>query len=274
MTQITCVQMAPVLLDLASNRMRTVDAISKAVGAGADVVVLPELVTSGYMFEMDDNLRSVAIKRDDGLFFDWAEAVGTNSIVIGGFCELGDDGLIYNSAAVVDASGVLAVYRKVHLWDREDGFFAAGSDKPPVIDTRHGQLGVLICYDLSFPEMARSLALRGADIIAVPTNWPLTPRPEGERAAEVTTAMSTARLNRLYVACCDRSGAERSQQWTEGSTIIDPEGWILADAQDGSATTKIETHKAEDKRRTTQADAFADRRPEMYDDLTRPDLMP
>ena len=149
----------------------------------ADIIVLPELVTSGYMFESVQEAASVAITATDPLFAEWAAAAARGgAVVIAGFCERGDDGRIYNSAVVVDGSGVTGVYRKVHLWDREKLWFEPGPAPPTVFDTSAGRIGVLVCYDLEFPEMARSLALAGAELIAVPTNWPLVHRP-GRRAA-------------------------------------------------------------------------------------------
>ena len=90
--------------------------------------------------------------------------------------------VIYNSAAVVDSSGVRAVYRKTHLWDRERLIFTPGAELPPVVETAHGRIGVLICYDLEFPELPRSLALRGADLICAPVNWPLIDPPPAASA--------------------------------------------------------------------------------------------
>ena len=77
--------------------------------------------------------------------------------MVGGFCELGEDGRLYNSAAVVDATGVLGVYRKIHLWDREKLFFGPGHAAAPVVATRVGRIGVAVCYDLFFPELAAVL---------------------------------------------------------------------------------------------------------------------
>ena len=93
-------------------------------------------------------------------------------MVVGGFCELGEGGRLFNSAAVVDRSGVLAVYRKLHLWNDESSWFTPGSEPAPVVDTVHGRIGVGVCYDIEFPELTRGLALAGADLVALPTNWP------------------------------------------------------------------------------------------------------
>jgi predicted amidohydrolase len=270
MTVIVCQQLAPRIADLQVNRERSVRAVAEAVDAGADVVVLPELVTSGYVFDSADEAAAVAITPRHAVFAEWAaEASRGPSIVVGGFCEQGDDGLLYNSAAVVDGSGVLGVYRKTHLWDREKLFFQPGAEAPRVFDTPAGRIGVLVCYDLEFPELTRVLALAGAELLVVPTNWPLVDRPAGERPPEVQIGMAAARVNRVFIACCDRTGTERGQQWTAGTTLIDESGWVIAtQTAEGPARAEIDLALARDKRLTDLSDALGDRRPELYRSLT------
>ncbi len=260
--------------DLIANVAMSTSAVGSAIDGKARLVVLPELVTSGYAFETAAEAEAVAITAHHPVFASWAEQAARNdAVVVGGFCELGDDG-IYNSAAVVDASGVRAVYRKTHLWDREKLWFRAGSALPPVVDTAIGRIGVAICYDVEFPELTRHLGLAGADIVAVPTNWPFHERPVGERPAEVVLAMAAARVNRMAIACCDRSGTERGQHWTEGTTIIGSDGWpcavagISAPANDPAdfavATADLDLTAGRRKRFTGLADLFADRRTDLY----------
>lgn len=270
MTRIACQQLAPEFADLDANRRLTVGAIQQAAEAGADVVVLPELITSGYMFESSDEALDAAIGTDDAILGDWAaEAARADLVVVGGFCERGGDGRVYNSAAVIDASGLRAVYRKLHLWDREKLVFTPGSKLPAVIDTRVGRIAPMICYDLEFPELTRSLALAGAQALLVPTNWPLVPRPEAERPPEVVIAMAAARTNRMAVACADRLGVERGQEWTGGTTIIGADGWVAAESRGaGLVVADVDLEFALVKRLTEQADVFGDRRPEHYGALT------
>jgi predicted amidohydrolase len=223
------------------------------------------------MFSSTEEAAEVAIAPDHELLREWAAAAArADVVVIGGFCERGEDGRVYNSAAVVDGAGVRAVYRKLHLWDNEHAIFTPGSQAPPVIETRVGRIGVVICYDLEFPELTRSVALAGAQLLAVPANWPLFPRPDGERPSEVTIAMATGRINKMAVACADRVGLERGQDWTGGATIVDPEGWVAAESRaPGLVTAEVDLQLALDKRLTDRADVFGDRRPELYDAVTR-----
>ena len=271
MTVITCRQLAPTIADLSANAAMTCAAIEHAVGAGAQIVVLPELVTSGYLFASVEEARSCAIGSDHPLFREWSALAAKNdAVVIGGFCEPAPDGGVYNSAVMVDGSGVLAVYRKIHLWDTEKNFFTPGPADPPIIDTRYGRIGVVICYDLEFPELTRSIALRGADLLAVPTNWPLVYRPEGERPPEVQIGIAAARVNKMAIACCDRVGTERGQAWTGGTTIISESGWVIATAgESGSATADLDLTLGRDKVLTVRAHVFDDRRPEFYRGLVQ-----
>jgi 5-aminopentanamidase len=265
-TRVACQQLAPVLGDLEANRELALTAIRAAVDEGADVVVLPELITSGYMFEAPEEAAAVAIGADHELLAEWAaEAARADILIAGGFCELGEHGRIYNSAAVLDAGGLRAVYRKLHLWDREKLVFTPGSAPPPVLDTRVGRVAAIICYDLEFPELTRSLALAGTQLVLVPTNWPLVERPDGEHPPEAMIGMAAARVNRMAIACADRLGIEREQEWTGGTTIIGVDGWVAAESRDpGLVIADLELGEALDKRLTEHADAFGDRRPELY----------
>jgi predicted amidohydrolase len=267
MTRIAVQQLAPVIGDLDANAELSLAALREAAAAGADVVVLPELVTSGYLFDSAEECAAAAIPRDDGVLRAWAGvAAEAGMVVVGGFCEAGDDGNTYNSAVVIDETGAeRAVYRKTHLWDGEKRLFTPGADAPPVVATRVGNVAVVVCYDLEFPELTRGVALRGADLLAVPTNWPLVPRPDGERPPEAVIAMATARVNRMAVACADRLGTERGLEWTGGSSIIGVDGWVAAEQREvGIAVAEVDLAMARDKQLTDLAHAFDDRRPELY----------
>ncbi|WP_037576900.1 nitrilase-related carbon-nitrogen hydrolase [Phaeacidiphilus oryzae] len=271
MTRIVCRQLAPRLGELAANQRRIVETLAEATAAGAEVIVLPELATSGYVFETEEELKACAITADDPLLGEWSAAIAgsasSSAVLVCGFAELGADGLLYNSAAVVDAGGTLAVYRKAHLWDREKLFFTPGSELPPVVETAFGRIGVMVCYDLEFPEFTRAVALAGADLLAIPTNWPWTDRPEGEHAPEVVIAQGTARINHLAIACCDRSGVERGTRWNEGTALIDPDGWLVAEAgpgADAEAAADLDLARSRDKSYNPRNDVLADRRTDLY----------
>ena len=174
---------------------------------------------------------------------------------------------IYNSAAVVDPTGLRGVYRKAHLWDTENAVFDRADDLPLVVDTEHGRIAVMICYDIEFPEWVRAVALAGADLLCAPVNWPLLPRPDGERPTEMVRAMAGAGMNRMPIAVCDRIGIERGQDWIGGSVIIDADGYPLAIAEFGKAATSPPTstsHESRVKKINANNDVHGDRRTDLY----------
>jgi predicted amidohydrolase len=257
------------------NRKAAAAAVAQAAAAGARLVVLPELSDSGYVFgdvavqAAAEALGLASHAADSVTLRHWRSlAVAHQLVIVGGFCELGADGRLYNSAAVVDASGTLAVYRKAHLWDKEKLVFTPGDGPPPVVDLAFGRVGLMICYDLEFPEWVRLAALDGADVIAAPVNWPGYSWPAGERPAEVIKAQAAAATNGLFVAVADRCQIERGVSWISGSVIVGPDGYpldgpVLAD-RPAVLTAACDLTRARDKRLPGANDLLADRRPDLY----------
>jgi predicted amidohydrolase len=261
--EVACVQMAPVVGQYEANQAAVIEAVASAA---ADVVVVPELATSGYVFADAEEARGLARPAEVALAPWVSAAAASGCIVAGGFAEREGDAL-YNSGAIVDATGVLAVYRKLHLWDREQLFFTPGSVLPPVVDTALGRLALCICYDLEFPEVVRGLALRGAELVCAPTNWPDEGRPAGERPIEVVRAMAAASSNRVFIAAADRCGTERGVDWVGGSAILGPDGFPLAGpglAEPAILRASLELAQARDKRIGERNDVLADRRVDLY----------
>jgi predicted amidohydrolase len=270
MTRIACCQLAPEFGDVDGNTARAAVAIRRAVEQGARIVVLPELVSTGYVFADADEARALAEPADGPTVTGWRHlADELDAVVVAGFCELGDDGRIYNSAAVLVPGAEPVVHRKTHLWDRERLIFTPGSDAPPLVPTAHGRIAPLICYELEFPEFVRIPALAGADLICAPVNWPDLPRPANERPGEVIRVQADASINRVAIAVCDRAGAERGVEWTSASLIVDADGWPLAmaDYTAPSVTTlfaEVDLLESRHKALAGLSDAFADRRPDLY----------
>jgi len=270
MTVVAAAQLAPVIGDADGNRRTAAAAVTDAAAAGAELVVLPELCDSGYVFASAQEARGLATAAADSpTLRQWRELAAAHGIVIvGGFCELGGDGRLWNSAALVDATGTRAIYRKAHLWDREGLVFTPGSAAPPVVSLPFGRVALVICYDLEFPEWARLPALAGADLIAAPVNWPAAPCPPGERPAEVVKAQADASVNGVFVVVADRCGTERGVAWVGGSLIVGPDGYPLAGPvtadQPAILTADCDLPRARDKRINARNDLLADRRPELY----------
>lgn len=244
-------------------------AVRDAAAQQVQIVVLPELAASGYVFADAAELERYA-ESVDGPTVRLLQRLSSEHemLLVSGWCERADGGP-FNSAAVVDRGTVLACYRKTHLWDTEKLVFTAGTERPPVLESRFGRIAVCICYDLEFPEVVRDLALRGAQLITAPSNWPaLVEAPAGERPVEVSKALASAATNRVVIAVADRCGTERGVPWTGASLIAGPHGYPLA----GPATAPepmllwadVDLDESLDKRLGERNDVFADRRPELY----------
>lgn len=232
---------------------------------GRHLIVFPELATSGYVFRDADEAYSLAMRADDPRLTALAGSVPAGAVAVVGFCEA-HDGRLFNSALVIGSEGLLGHYRKAHLWAAENDVFTPGDEAGAVFDTPVGRLGVAICYDSEFPELPRRLALLGAEVLALPVNWPLVPRPDAEHPPETIQAMASARSSRLATVIADRHGAERGVEWTGGTAVISSDGWICATPSGGIAATFLELDGS--KSLGAQNDLFTDRRPDLYRSIT------
>ncbi|MEC9422999.1 MAG: nitrilase-related carbon-nitrogen hydrolase, partial [Nitrospinota bacterium] len=171
---------------------------------------------------------------------------------------------VYNSSVIVGPDGFIGRYRKIHLFDTEKACFHAGSEVPPVFDLNGVKVGVMICFDWRFPEMARSLALKGAEIIAHPSNLVLPHCPQ----AMITRCLE----NRIYAITADRIGKEsrvpdESLHFIGQSQVVDPDGNILIRASETDEEVQIieiDLNKARRKLLNSKNDIFKDRRPDLY----------
>ena len=230
LTGIACIQMQPVFGDIAGNVARSLTLIEEAAARGASLVVLPELVNSGYVFRSRAEAFSLAEPVPGGPSTDaWAAVAAQHSlIIVAGICERDGDRL-YNSAVVVGPRGHIGTFRKVHLWNEEALYFESGNLGFPVFETPLGRIGVGICYDIWFPETFRLCALQGADIVCVPTNWvPIPGQEDGREAMANILAKAAAHSNSLFIACADRVGTERGQPFEGQSLIVSYTGWPVA----------------------------------------------
>ncbi len=272
-TGVAVCQLALAVGDVEGNVARAAAAVRTAVERGAEVVVLPELVTTGYVFRDAAELRAVAEPVDGPATSTLVQLSAEHGVVlVAGVAErVGDE--VFNSAVVAERGAVSAVYRKAHLWDTEIELFRTGADPPPVVETAVGRVAVCVCYDLEFPEWTRLAGLAGADLLCAPTNWPASPRPPGERAVEVVRAQATASVDRMFVAVCDRVGTERGVKWVGGSAVIGPDGYPLVVADrpvEQVLVARCDLSRARDKATSSRNAPDADRRPELYAGVTEP----
>ncbi|WP_369819479.1 nitrilase family protein [Acidovorax sp. Root217] len=257
------------------NLARSVALVERAAAGGAVLVVLPELANTGYMFESRAEAFALAEPVPAGPSTQaWIEvARRCNTLIVAGIAER-DGERLYNAAVVVGPGGWLGTYRKLHLWGDEHLFFEAGDKGLPLFHTPWGRLGVVICYDGWFPEVYRLLAMQGADVVAMPTNWvPMPGQPAGSPAMANTLAMASAHSNALNIVCANRTGTERGQPFIGQSLIVDAQGWPVAGpaAQSGEDLVLIAQLDLRATRQARQLNAFnhvlRDRRDDVYDPM-------
>ncbi|HEY6538204.1 MAG TPA: nitrilase-related carbon-nitrogen hydrolase [Candidatus Dormibacteraeota bacterium] len=270
-------QYAPQLGDPSGNRSRGSEWIGRAADAGAGLVVLPELASSGYTFHSREEADRAAEAADGPILSAWSETCRARGVyAVVGFCERGQRGR-FNSAALLGPEGMVGIYRKAHLFYDEQSYFESGDLGFPVFELPFGRVGMLICYDLWFPEAARVLALAGAELICVPTNWVANfrRRVTDERGWVMGdyAAVGAATQNQVFVAAADRIGEEREVEFIGGSCIVGPEGWLLAGpaprTDEAMLLADVDLSQADArKQRTPRNHALGDRRPELYSALS------
>jgi predicted amidohydrolase len=260
-------QFAPIFADARSNSTTISKTISELGASGMDLIVFPEAAVTGYCFGSADEARSAAVALDShemGTIRDACREAGVHAVV--GYAEsAGRD--LYNSAAIFGPDGIVGNYRKTHIPCLGLDRFVKGGDELPVFDTPIGKIAVLICFDIRFPEAARTLSLRGAEIICVPTNWP----ESAELASDIMCPARTIE-NNIFIVACNRVGVENSFRFIGKSKIIAPGGRILAALEndsEGVISAEIDVSEARQKRIVKrpgeyEMELFAARRPELY----------
>lgn len=269
---VACAQIEPVVGSKRENLEKSADWIERAAKAGASLVVLPELCDSGYVFESRIEAAALASRYDDGESTElWTElAKARNLVIVAGFCEHVGDRL-HNSAAVIGPQGRIGLFRKVHLWGDENLFFTPGDLGFPVFDTPLGRIGVGVCYDGWFPEFFRSCALKGAELVCVPTNWVPIPGQDASREAMANILlMAAAHSNSICIAAADRVGTERGQPFIGQSLIVSHTGWPVAGpaSPDREELIVAELDLAQARRARRWNDfnqVLRDRRPDAYE---------
>ncbi|MCK2045527.1 carbon-nitrogen hydrolase family protein [Chromohalobacter moromii] len=227
-------QTDPVYGDVAANLASLARQCQQAAAAGADLLVLPELALSGY--NIFERLEELAEPVGGPIAQRAAELAAEHELfLLFGLAERQADGRLTNSAVLIDDRGErIATYHKRQLWDREHAFFAAGEDCC-VVDTRLGRLGLMICYDNEFPEVARALATQGAQVILSPTANMV---PNAERQALQIRARALD--NQCFVACINRAGEEAELHYCGNSLIAGPDGEVLGRLGDAAGSLVVD----------------------------------
>lgn len=238
--------------------------IQEAASAGCRLIILPEMSDTGYDMEV---IKAHARPWSDGPCRQIGRWAAESQVaVICGLAER-DGSQFFNSAAVIDETGTqLGKYRKTHLFSLppvcEDQHLGRG-DALAIVRIAGFTIGVLICYDLRFPEIARVAALRGAEILVVVAAWPAS-RIEAWNTLAVARAME----NQVYVAASNRVGVDGRMVFGGNSRLLDPLGVSIAQAGDSQPTLLIGAIDRDCIERTRGTmRVFDDRRPELYGDL-------
>jgi predicted amidohydrolase len=265
------IQLKPVFGEVARNLERSIELIRE--GAEADLLVLPELCTSGYLFLNKKELKKLGEKVPDGPSTKaWIDvAKETNTHIVAGICEKVSEDEFYNSAVLVGPNGFIDVYRKIHLFNNEKKFFDAGNGPFKVYDLGPAKIGIMVCFDWYFPEVARILAIHGADIICHPANLVL---PFSQR-----TMLARSIENRIFTITANRVGDDirpnSKLTFTGQSQVTSPKMELLVQASEVEEVVKmveIDPTLARNKMITANNHAFMDRRVDLYTPMMKKDL--
>lgn len=234
-------------------------------GVSADIIVLPELASSGYLINSREEVEQISEDPHDGptarLFLTLAKEHNTSYVI--GFAERSKSD-IFNSSMLVNPDGSIHIYRKTHLFYEEKKWFQPGDTGFKIFKAKSGiKIGMMICFDWIFPESARSLALGGAQIIAHPANLVL---PWCQQAMLIRSLE-----NGIYSATSNRIGKDvngrKTLNFTGMSQIVDTKGQIIhrmTKTEESIFVTEIEPEKSNDKNITEFNNLISDRRRELY----------
>jgi predicted amidohydrolase len=264
--RVAVAQMEPRLGEKERNLESCIQRMEEAAAAGAALLVLPECAIPGYMFDSLEEAQPFA-EEIPGPSTERLEAecrrLGVHTVC--GLLERDGDG-VRNAAVLVGPDGLIGTYRKTHLPFLGVDRFATPGDELDVHETPLGRIGIEICYDLRFPEVTRTLALRGADLVAHPTNFPMAARVQTE-----LITVARAAENRVYLLTANRVGKERRGEFCGWSQIVDPYGKRLAEAgetEEALLVADVDVERARDKDYVIPGEyelyLFGHRRPELY----------
>lgn len=241
---------------------------------GAKIVILPECSNHQYLMESSEEVRSFSEDLDGPSIAQWIELAATyNGYIVGGIIEQ-NGGKLYNTAVLVGPKGYIGHYRKVHLFNWEMDYLSPGDLGFPTLAIPEFDIkvGILICYDLRFPEAVRSLALAGCDVLLVPTTWTSIGKTNywdelGYCRANYL-AIAHSHTNRLPIVCADRVGLEGNVQYLGASMILDSHSNVVAGPASKMEADlligEMDILSARNKSIGDKNDLLKDRRPQLY----------
>lgn len=260
------VQFEGTVADPEGNTAHAVELIRQAAADGADMVVLPELFATGYNLDIIGSRIQELAEPIDGPTVTALRAVAAECgvYVVAGVALFKDlTGIPYNSSVFIGRDGQLVgTADKMHLWALERFYFRAGSEQP-VFVTEFGAIGVLICYDLGFPEDARMLALKGADVLLCPSAW-------CEPDHDVWNINTTCRAleNTVFLAGVNRYAHEEDLFLGGHTRMCNPRGGVIDEImEEGEGILHVTIDLNDMLTHRTNSPYLKDRRPEIYDDV-------
>lgn len=261
MLKIAQIQFNPRVGELERNQKRVAELLSQT--NDARLVILPELANSGYNFLNRKQAYLLANTVEESKFVDMLVETTRkqNKYIISGFHEREGDEL-YNTSLFISPKGDINKYRKIHLFMNEKQIFSIGNLGLPVFEFEGYKLGMLICFDYLFPEVWRIMALKGADIIAHPSNL------VSYKAFRVVPAQAV--INRFFIFTTNRIGTEREISFSGRTFAVDPEGGLVAEAsvaKEEILFTEIDPLQARNKMLTEKNHVLDDRFPEEYGEI-------
>ncbi|MCW1245179.1 nitrilase family protein [Pseudomonas sp. SAICEU22] len=214
-----------------TNLLRSLALAREAVEGGANLVVLPELSNSGYFFSSRQDAFEHAESVPDGRSVQaWIDFARQQQVfLVAGLAER-EAMRLFNTGVLVGPDGFIGKYRKAHLWNLEKLWFTPGDVGFPVFETSIGRIGLLICWDIWFPEVPRILSQQGADILCSLNNWVWTPPPLFDDAGKCMASyltMTAAHVNNVFIAAASRIGEERGARYLGCSLIAGTNGWPI-----------------------------------------------
>jgi predicted amidohydrolase len=262
--------------NLKANAAAVEERLTTAADHGAGLIVLPELATTGYVFETRDEAYAHSEPVPGGRSVDmFTRIAAERDIYIVGNVVEQSDGRLYDTAVLVGPDGYIGRYRKTHLWNTEKLWFTPGDEGFSVFDTPIGRIGLLVCWDIWFPETARIVTQLGADIICIPTGWVWTPPPLYDASGVCMAAhltITAAHVNNVFIATADRIGQERGAGFMGNSLIAGTNGWpvdrIAGPDEDTIIYADIDLTAARTAPIWNQLnDLHRDRRTDLYDQM-------
>ncbi|WP_082235602.1 carbon-nitrogen family hydrolase [Halobacillus massiliensis] len=258
-TTIAIIQMDIEFGDPETNRNNALPRIREAAENGAEIILLPELWTTGYDLERFDEIAEPLDGPTHKMMADLAEEYG---VTVGGSVAEDDHGDYYNTfVAYNHERDMVLKYRKVHLFRlmNEEKFLHAGFHKGNFVVGNTLAAGV-VCYDIRFPEWIRTHMLNGARGLFVVAEWP-KPRVEHWRNLLISRAIE----NQCFIIACNRTGADKNNEFGGHSIVIDPWGNVAAEAGDGEEILYCEVDFSRVEAIREQIPIFQDRRPDLYE---------